>query len=123
VVSAPAQTSGGVVQYDLGKAGPGGEFDHTGALNSPPNFLLAQLRQLNSDRDFPGGGVPKYLSDMFCKHPYLKANYGHPSDNDSTVEGHLYKAKPTCHHVRPDSPEDPTCPECGSSRTVHRRHR
>ncbi|KAF2183611.1 hypothetical protein K469DRAFT_582074 [Zopfia rhizophila CBS 207.26] len=35
----PHGISGGVVQYDLGKATPSG-FDRTGSLNSPPQILL-----------------------------------------------------------------------------------
>jgi nucleoside phosphorylase len=45
VVSQPHQTSGGVVQYDLGKSTPSG-FERTGSLNSPPQILLSAVSKV-----------------------------------------------------------------------------
>jgi nucleoside phosphorylase len=52
VVSQPHQTSGGVIQYDLGKATPSG-FIRTGSLNSPPRILLAAVARVQA-QEFSG---------------------------------------------------------------------
>ncbi|KAF2443471.1 hypothetical protein P171DRAFT_389689, partial [Karstenula rhodostoma CBS 690.94] len=48
VVSQPQGKHGGVVQYDLGKATPSG-FERTGALNSPPQVLLAAVARVRAN--------------------------------------------------------------------------
>ncbi|CAG7976046.1 unnamed protein product [Penicillium olsonii] len=59
VISCPQGTTSGVLQYDMGKVGPGGSFDRTGSLNSPPRPLLTALNsmraaELTDDPLFPG---------------------------------------------------------------------
>ncbi|KAF9882736.1 hypothetical protein FE257_005340 [Aspergillus nanangensis] len=49
VVSKPAGTSGGVIQYDYGKTLRDGRFQHTGMLNKPPLVLLKAVAHLESD--------------------------------------------------------------------------
>ncbi|MCJ1334548.1 hypothetical protein MMC10_011260 [Thelotrema lepadinum] len=49
VVSQPQVPYGGVVQYDMGKALPGGGFLMTGFLNSPPTVLLGALQRFTAD--------------------------------------------------------------------------
>jgi nucleoside phosphorylase len=48
VVSQPQGKHGGVVQYDSGKATPSG-FERTGALNSPPQVLLAAVAKVQAN--------------------------------------------------------------------------
>jgi nucleoside phosphorylase len=48
-VSKPADTFGGVVQYDYGKAISSGQFQRTGTLNKPPEVLLAAVSNLQAD--------------------------------------------------------------------------
>lgn len=48
VVSRPHNLHGGVVQYDLGKATPGG-FKRTGSLNTPPAILLCAIAKLQAN--------------------------------------------------------------------------
>jgi nucleoside phosphorylase len=45
VVSQPQEKHGGVVQYDAGKTTPSG-FERRGALNSPPQVLLAAIARV-----------------------------------------------------------------------------
>lgn len=59
VISCPEGTLGGVLQYDMGKIGTGGEFSRTGSLNSPPRPLLTALNsmravELTDDSLYPG---------------------------------------------------------------------
>ncbi|KAF4769099.1 hypothetical protein HAV15_008739 [Penicillium sp. str.  len=48
VISCPEGTLGGVLQYDMGKIGTGGEFSRTGSLNSPPRPLLTALNSMRA---------------------------------------------------------------------------
>jgi nucleoside phosphorylase len=48
VVSQPYGTLAGVVQYDAGKSTPTG-FERTGALNSPPQILLAAVARVKAN--------------------------------------------------------------------------
>lgn len=82
VVSQPFGQSGGVIQYDLGKAEMGGRLERTGFLNSPPQTLLNALANLQSQHEF-GTRVPEILEQMLVGHPELgkekpgKPNYKH----------------------------------------------
>ena len=48
VVSKPARTSGGVIQYDFGKTVQKGQFVRTGSLNRPPDVLLNAVNTLQA---------------------------------------------------------------------------
>jgi nucleoside phosphorylase len=48
VVSQPHETFAGVVQYDMGKTTASG-FERTGALNSPPQILLAAVAKVRAN--------------------------------------------------------------------------
>ncbi|KAL1615002.1 hypothetical protein SLS54_009343 [Diplodia seriata] len=64
VVSQPDGTSGGVFQYDLGKAKTKGEFEVKGCLNRPPDFLLRVLDIMKAE-------IPP--SHPTLHRPYLEA--------------------------------------------------
>ncbi|KAB8272820.1 purine and uridine phosphorylase [Aspergillus minisclerotigenes] len=49
VVSIPAATSGGVIQYDYGKTFYNGCRGLTGSVNKPPRVLLTAISQIRSD--------------------------------------------------------------------------
>ncbi|KAJ5335791.1 uncharacterized protein N7506_005727 [Penicillium brevicompactum] len=63
VVSQPADTYGGVIQYDLGKALSGGQFQRTGMLNRPPKVLLTALATLQAHHITKDSQVLKFISD------------------------------------------------------------
>ncbi|KAF3155068.1 hypothetical protein TWF788_006463, partial [Orbilia oligospora] len=48
VISQPTNRSGGVIQYDFGKATEGGEFQITGFLNAPPPTLLSAVSAITA---------------------------------------------------------------------------
>ncbi|EXJ66752.1 uncharacterized protein A1O5_09947 [Cladophialophora psammophila CBS 110553] len=77
VVSQPSGTSGGVVQYEKGKAKHGGAFELKGALNAPPNILLTAITSLqaqhHANRSRP---MLAYLADMIHHYPM----YGPPGE-------------------------------------------
>ncbi|KAF2142278.1 uncharacterized protein K452DRAFT_250214 [Aplosporella prunicola CBS 121167] len=79
-VSQPSGASGGVVQYDFGKAKTGDQFERIGFLNSPPQALLNALASLQAQAEIDGSRVPKILEEMLKKHPELaKAKLRKPS--------------------------------------------
>ncbi|KAK1238487.1 hypothetical protein MKX07_006633 [Trichoderma sp. CBMAI-0711] len=61
VVSSPAGTCGGVVQYDTGKLVKDGKLERTGSLNAPPRLLLNAVGIMRSSTMTE---VPKYLGYM-----------------------------------------------------------
>ncbi|KXH34344.1 hypothetical protein CSIM01_00255 [Colletotrichum simmondsii] len=69
VVSQPTGRYGGVVQYDLDRAWQGEEFQRTGALIAPPQFLLAALSRLKTDHLSQDSRIPGFLSELVHKAP------------------------------------------------------
>ncbi|KAK6356062.1 hypothetical protein TWF718_000436 [Orbilia javanica] len=51
VVSQPTDRSGGVIQYDFGKATESGEFEQSGSLNAPPPVLLGAVTVMKTVND------------------------------------------------------------------------
>jgi nucleoside phosphorylase len=71
VVSQPDGQSGGVVQYDLGKAMDGGHFTRQGMLNMPPEVLLKALSMLQAHHESNASKVSDYLAQMLEKNPLM----------------------------------------------------
>lgn len=72
VVSQPDGTSGGVVQYDLGKAKADGSFERKGMLNRPPLVLLNALSSLQARHIKSAPKVPLYVDKMLEQYPLMK---------------------------------------------------
>lgn len=75
VVSTPVGQYPGVIQWDLGKAKPGGEFERVGTLNRPPISLLTALAKLETEHELKGSKIPKYLEELGEKWPRLASKY------------------------------------------------
>ncbi|KAH6999390.1 nucleoside phosphorylase domain-containing protein [Ilyonectria destructans] len=69
VVSHPEGTSGGVVQYDLGKAAVGEVWERKGSLNAPPTVLLSALANLRGEHEISGTRIPEFLQSLQKKNP------------------------------------------------------
>jgi nucleoside phosphorylase len=86
VVSQPHGTFAGVVQYDAGKATPSG-FERTGALNSPPQILLAAVARVRANETRGRSklsehmekleGVGKFQRSKAGPDVLFEANYDH----------------------------------------------
>ncbi|KAH7133998.1 nucleoside phosphorylase domain-containing protein [Dactylonectria macrodidyma] len=63
VVSQPHRTSGGVIQYDFGKATPGG-FERAGSLDAPPQILLGAVASVRADELLGRSTLPKHVSRL-----------------------------------------------------------
>ncbi|EXK24214.1 hypothetical protein FOMG_19048 [Fusarium oxysporum f. sp. melonis 26406] len=71
VVSQPDGTTGGVVQYDLGKAKANSVWERKGSLDKPPLVLLHALSNLQAEHMIAGSRVPELLHAMWEAHPRM----------------------------------------------------
>lgn len=67
IVSEPSGTSGGVAQYDAGKATKGGIFKLRGVLNAPPIALLNAVAHLKSLHERKDPQISEILQNMLAK--------------------------------------------------------
>lgn len=72
VVSKPEGTSGGVVQYDLGKAKLNNKWELKGALNKPPPVLLGALSHLEAVHETNPSKILDILNAMWAARPLMK---------------------------------------------------
>ncbi|KAH0021690.1 pfs domain-containing protein, partial [Aureobasidium melanogenum] len=108
VVSKPSGQHGGVVQYDLGKTRPNGNFERTGSLSSPPDALLTTLTDVIAAQEMDELNIAAYLSQLAQRLPV----YGFPAK----LTDELYQ--PIHLHVG-----GKTCLDCGKEYLVPREER
>ncbi|KAM0363085.1 hypothetical protein ACHAPK_011223 [Fusarium culmorum] len=82
VVSQPDGMTGGVVQYDLGKAKANGVWEWKGSLDKPPLVLLHALSSLQAEHMITGSRVPELLHAMWEANPRMRI-----STNSFTYQG------------------------------------
>jgi nucleoside phosphorylase len=113
VVSKPAGTFGGVIQYDFGKTVQGDKFVRTGSLNKPPELLLGAAANLEAKHMMENHVVAKYLSEMMRKYPTMATQFTCPGIQYDS----LYKPEY-------DHPEGyATCSQCDASKLIYRKSR
>ncbi|KAJ5007379.1 hypothetical protein K4K57_010794 [Colletotrichum sp. SAR 10_99] len=114
VVSQPAETSGGVIQYDRGKTAQEGEFQRAGSLNTPPQVLLAALGRLQADHMIGESRVPQFVSELISKcRKVMKKKFSH----QGAPHDYLFQAE--YDHVDPDS----SCDKCDHKQMIQREDR
>ncbi|KAJ5975009.1 hypothetical protein N7481_008716 [Penicillium waksmanii] len=98
VVSQPAETSGGVIQYDLGKTLSGGQFQRTGMLNRPPKVLLTALATLQAHHFTDDSRVLEFLSDAQVKTtPRRATTFTRPTQEDCLYQSeYIHGGSATC---------------------------
>jgi len=69
-VSQPGK-SGGVIQYDLGKAKIGGKWERRDFLNRPPDLLLKALGNLQAQHEREDSKVPELLMAALTRNPKM----------------------------------------------------
>ncbi|RAK97337.1 Pfs, NB-ARC and TPR domain protein [Aspergillus ibericus CBS 121593] len=112
-VSEPTDTNGGVVQYDLGKALEGGEFQRTGMLNRPPQSLLTALSKLRANHLTEESQMASFLADIERKFPKRAANFARPTEDDNLfLSNYSHNGKGT-----------KACNACDTTQTVRRASR
>jgi nucleoside phosphorylase len=79
VVSQPSGRSGGVIQYDLGKAKGADHFERIGSLNMPPEALLKALATLQARHERRPSEIPEILEKMLEANSLMrKPRHGKP---------------------------------------------
>lgn len=104
VVSQPTATSGGVIQYDLGKELRDGQFKPSGMLNRPPKSLLPALATLQTRHLMEGSRIVEFVSNLQAK----SAEFTRPAQDDC-----LFQAE--YDHIGSN-----TCIKCDRSKVVAR---
>ncbi|KAJ5622285.1 hypothetical protein N7528_005517 [Penicillium herquei] len=147
VVSTPVGQFPGVVQWDIGKANEGGNFERTGSLNNPPTSLLTALTTLETRHALGRSNIPQYLAELKTKFPgivskYLpsglqdilfKANYGHVNKGPIDTNNNKSTAADENDDEREDEDdedeeeeewnEDESCKLCDRTEVVKRKAR
>ncbi|KAF5599141.1 trp-asp repeat containing protein [Fusarium pseudocircinatum] len=77
VVGQAHGVTGGVVQYDFGKAKGNGVWERTGSLDRPPAVLLKALANLQASHEIRTSKIPRLLEAMLKANPGMKR----PSSN------------------------------------------
>ncbi|EER27057.1 ankyrin repeat containing protein [Coccidioides posadasii C735 delta SOWgp] len=111
VVSKPTATSGGVIQYDLGKRTGPDQLKITGTLNKPPQVLLTAAAKLEA-RDILGQSqFSRYLSQIIERDK--NGAFAYPGADQDILFSADYD------HVG----EESTCSHCDQGKVRHRAAR
>ncbi|KAF9890396.1 hypothetical protein FE257_006064 [Aspergillus nanangensis] len=111
VVSIPTAASGGVIQYDYGKAIHDGHLRPTGSSNKPPTVLLNAISQLRSDESTWKGTFETIMKNAPGRSLPLWRQFSRPT------EDRLFDA--TYNHCGDGS----TCSDCDRGRILPRADR
>ncbi|KAI7759189.1 hypothetical protein LZL87_013707 [Fusarium oxysporum] len=82
VVSQPDGATGGVVQYDFGKAKANGAWERKGSIDKPPPVLLNALAGLQPEHEIALSKIPALLQEMLKANPRMKL-----PETDYTYQG------------------------------------
>ncbi|KAG6979752.1 Vegetative incompatibility protein HET-E-1 [Fusarium oxysporum f. sp. conglutinans] len=115
VVSQPDGMTGGVVQYDLGKAKTNGAWERKGSLDKPPPVLLHALASLQAEHEIEPSRVPGILQSMLRAKPSMKR-----PKSDYTYQGAENDRLFESQH---DHVGGSTCDDCESAWEVKREQR
>lgn len=91
VVSSRSGGKGGVFQYDYGKSMQNGSFVETGALNQPPQVLLAAVNGLESDYAMDGHQLDFKIEEALKRYPRLRKSHSRPPE----ISDRLYQPNVT----------------------------
>ncbi|ERF72083.1 hypothetical protein EPUS_05001 [Endocarpon pusillum Z07020] len=110
VVSQPSNGFGGVIQYDLGKTGPGGHLTRNNQLNQPPDVILTALAALKAKHI-----RKRKLEDLMGYHKKMVEEYDlKESEYQGAENDILYDAEYL--HVK----GQPTCARCDKAHAIER---
>ncbi|KAF5262990.1 hypothetical protein FOXYS1_6264 [Fusarium oxysporum] len=115
VVGQPHGVTGGVVQYDFGKAKANGVWERTGSLDKPPAVLLKALANLQAEHEIRPSKIPQLVEAMLIANPGMKrpgSNFTYQgSENDRLFPSNY------------DHVGGKTCAKCDISRRIDREER
>ncbi|RVD86092.1 uncharacterized protein DFL_004386 [Arthrobotrys flagrans] len=114
VISQSAGVSGGVIQYDFGKAMENGEFLPTGSLNAPSSILLNAVASIKARNQAELG---KKISDAVQKIEEEDLRFQYPGQDTDRLFRADYR------HVPSEGRQSDTCKFCDASKVVSRLER
>ncbi|KAK6334266.1 hypothetical protein TWF730_003480 [Orbilia blumenaviensis] len=114
VISQPTGVSGGVVQYDFGKAMENGEFLLAGSLNAPPSILLKAVASIKAESQAELGRKISNAAEMIEEKDPRFQYPGQDTDR-------LFRAD--YNHVTGTGRQSDTCKSCDPSKVVPRPDR
>ncbi|EXA34184.1 hypothetical protein FOVG_14620 [Fusarium oxysporum f. sp. pisi HDV247] len=115
VVGSVGPKSGGVIQYDYGRAIQGEEFSVTGHLNQPPMAFLTAMSALHASYEMEGHSIDSNIDKALQKYKRLGKKYKRPEASTDR----LYKAD-----FVHEGGESVVCSKsCGDDKLVHRDER
>ncbi|RKK16121.1 hypothetical protein BFJ66_g10822 [Fusarium oxysporum f. sp. cepae] len=115
VVGSVGRNSGGVIQYDYGRAIQGEEFTVTGHLNQPPMAFLTAMSALHARYEMEGHSIDSNIDEALQKYKRLGKRYKRPEASTDR----LYKAD-----FVHEGGEGVVCSNCcGDDKLVHRDER
>ncbi|KAF5664844.1 nacht ankyrin domain-containing protein [Fusarium denticulatum] len=116
IVSVLSGTKGGVLHHARGKTLQQQEFQLTGSLNQPPQFLLTAVGALEADYKGEGHEMNERIEEALSRRPRLRKRYARPSaDTDR-----LYESR----HIRQECRASTACKEnCGEENLITRNSR
>ncbi|KOS21107.1 hypothetical protein ESCO_004076 [Escovopsis weberi] len=118
VVSQPDGTSGGVIQYDFGKAIRGQKWQLSGSLRQPPTVLLSALSSLQAIHFLRPSKVPNLIDEMIQNNPPMGVpRNGNPSFQYQGVDNDRLFFSTYVHEG------GETCEGCDSSHQIRRSQR
>lgn len=91
VVSSPASSMGGVLQYDFGKTIQDQSFEITGHLNQSPQCLLRAIPFLKAEHESDGTGIDTKVARVLKEKPRLRAEYAKPDSSTDRLFTSAYK--------------------------------
>ncbi|ENH74703.1 Vegetative incompatibility protein HET-E-1 [Fusarium oxysporum f. sp. cubense race 1] len=115
VVGQPHGVTGGVVQYDFGKAKANGVWERTGLLDKPPAVLLKALANLQAEHEIRPSKIPQLVEAMLIANPGMKR----PGSNFTYQGSENDRLFPSDY----DHVGGKTCAKCDISRRIDREER
>ncbi|KAF3275832.1 hypothetical protein TWF132_002603 [Orbilia oligospora] len=114
VISHPTNLSGGVIQYDFGKAMENGEFLQTGSLNAPPSILLRAIASLRAEDQ---AELSQKISEIAQGIEENNSRFQYPGQETDV----LFRAD--YNHIPGEGRQRDTCKSCNTSKVVPRLER
>ncbi|KAK2478562.1 hypothetical protein H9L39_11050 [Fusarium oxysporum f. sp. albedinis] len=115
IAGAHGRNSGGVIQYDYGRAIQGKEFTVTGRLNQPPMAFLTAMSALHARYEMEGHSIDSNIDEALQKYKRLGKKYKRPEASTDR----LHKAE----FVHEGGEGVVCCNSCGYEKLVHRDER
>lgn len=112
VVSRPAASRPGIIQYDLGKKLARDQFISTGALNKPSTLLLTAAGKVETNAILGESQISEHIEKIVEKDPFV---FSHPGPQQDVLFESDYE-----HSIRSI---DNTCSHCDPTKMRHRRPR